>query len=456
MALGVREASACVAGAQDGYVFTPARGATVVPSVAALDAVSARIRAHVASRRGLPYLPAGADRDRAEGGPYRREDEAMPGRYPESYCLFHAAGVPVTGTVLLFHGFNNRPHQQAKLASYLFATGFNVYNVLLSGHDALPARDAWPKLLYRKRILDAVEARLRDDPSLRRDFLELLADFGSGRAVPRERVHRTVDALLPPPYTAEVLLEILEKPGARDFRELVEEGTGWNAYLVEARARLDELSAMPGPIFLAGLSVGATVALELAAEDGGRRVSGVVASAPYLRSASTELRERLLLLGPVGDRLDAVLGLRDFNTSKFTAASPRFPNAAATAHHALGSYLRGEERVRGLAKVPVLFVLTEADDSADNALTRSLVDRLRDGPAPQVLSYPRAYAVAHALVDPEDYPDLEIPADRGGGRNRFWKSLYQEHLRFFSSGRADEINFLRGGEGDPSLPRVLP
>lgn len=75
-------------------------------------------------RRSSLYL----DRVNAVPGDIRRHEvysQSSRGKTPEPYCLFHAAGKAIYGTVVLFHGFNDRPHQQAKLASYLFHNGFD-------------------------------------------------------------------------------------------------------------------------------------------------------------------------------------------------------------------------------------------------------------------------------------------------------------------------------------------
>lgn len=58
------------------------------------------------------------------------------GAYP--YYLFHEAGQPIRGTVMIFHGFSAKPDQMWRLADYLFRNGFNVYQPSLAGHVFVP------------------------------------------------------------------------------------------------------------------------------------------------------------------------------------------------------------------------------------------------------------------------------------------------------------------------------
>ena len=98
---------------------------TISPTVGEINNTMIAISAYI----DRTYkIPPGRDLRR------RTETYRQTGGSPEPYCLFHTPGQPIYGTVILFHGFNDRPQQQAALGSYLFHSGFNVYNVFLVNH----------------------------------------------------------------------------------------------------------------------------------------------------------------------------------------------------------------------------------------------------------------------------------------------------------------------------------
>jgi hypothetical protein len=64
------------------------------------------------------------------------------------------------------------------------------------------------------------------------------------------------------------------------------------------------------------------------------------------------------------------------------------------------------------------------------------------------VTYPKALHVRHALTDPENYKEGD-PA--GPSWNRYWRTLYQESFRFYTTGAMSQDNLVRRA-GDGALP----
>ena len=57
---------------------------------------------------------------------------------------------------------------------------------------------------------------------------------------------------------------------------------------------------------------------------------------------------------------------------------------------------------------------------------------------PAILTYPASANVGHAMTDPEGYPAEFTSQDQGGSWNHYWRTLYQEAFRFFTTGNVDQ------------------
>lgn len=423
----------------------------VRPSAANLDGAMRKISAHV-------------DRiNREVPDSVRRREVYSPslrGQKPEPYCLFHKAGDAVYGTVVLFHGFNDRPHQQAKLASYLFHRGFNVYNTFLANMYMVEGTDFWPKVVYRPEVLATVQRKFAV-PENQAAVQPILPRLQTGALTPTDIA--TIDRILAPELSTTALQAAWRTPGSDDFARffMTHEPTRGETlvdaarhsdfmdYVREATARIDDLADLPGPIFVGGLSVGGTVALAAAAADGGRRVRSVVAHAPWFQSLEPRNNLQLMLAGPLDDKLSVVSGAYPIRWENHNIA---FSPASVAASLALGSWTARPENLATLARIPTALVLTDADDSADNQTSTlvhgALTSDARVAALHARVTYPASFHVGHAMTDPENYRDL--PPDTAGW-NHYWRTLYQESFRFYTQGAVSETN-LRTRNEDGTLP----
>jgi esterase/lipase len=370
---------------------------------------------------------------------------------------------------MLFHGFNDRPQQQAKLASYLFHNGFNVYNVFLadmyvvkmnsdgSGGDAT---GTWAKTVYRPEVLQLVQSKLQD-PANQPKLQPILPRLQAGTFTPDDIA--TIDAILGPDLSVEKLKGAWQDPGSDAWNQLflAHDATAGESllesarhsdfadYVKDATARLADLAPMPGPIFIGGLSVGGAMALALGEADGGRRVRSIVAHAPWLDSFQPQTNLQIMMAGPLDDKVGAAGGQYPITWPNHRIdMSP----ASIAANLALGAWTAKPERVATLATIPTATITTEADDSADNAATATLNAAMTSNAAVAPLhvaaSYPKALNIGHAMTDPENYPD-----NNPISYNRFFRTLYQESYRFYLTGGIDQNNLVSTSQ-DPSLPQV--
>lgn len=358
-----------------------------------LDRINARIQVEV-------------DTDVSE----RRLDH-VDGQFKQSYCLFHPAGDggrEILGTVLLFHGFSNRPEQMSKLASYLFHSGYNIYNVFLSRHYKAPGSKFWPKLLYRLDQLHNIN-NTNIDPTF------------------AAKVQRIYEKQEP-----ELFAQVFET-GVRD-----QGGQAFDGWITDAKERLAQLDDLPGPVYVVGLSLGSAIALRLGVEDGGRRIKGIVAHGPYLQEKGEDRRKAIKFFGPVGMQ-NQVLNKQEFS------------GATAAAQHYLANSLFLDDKLTALANVPTFMVMTDSDDSADTGRTKELQQKLVEKAGDRVkhleFTYDGNAHVGHAMTDPRDYEEND------GRRNFRYKALYQETLDFFVNQKIDGNHLYQHGlRGD--LPKV--
>ncbi|MBW4461234.1 MAG: alpha/beta fold hydrolase [Nodosilinea sp. WJT8-NPBG4] len=351
-----------------------------------------------------------------------RRDGAFP------YYLFHEAGTPVKGTVLMFHGFSAKPHQMSRLADYLFRNGFNVYQATLAGHAYINPDQNWPQVDLKPEILIPLRKKVSAD-SVLQHFLANLAASGEGATTPTPvqmvglmaRLSKLEPRLLD-------IIAAIERENDPDFdRYFV---SSHLAYLSDAQARLAELEALPGPIYTVGLSVGGAVAVALGAKNP-QRVAKVVAFAPLLEVYGGETRERYInLAGP--------LDVKEFGWDEL-----RFPLGCFTAANRFGAFVQNKDNVAALRPQPTLMILTENEDAADLRTNQKFAQSLSQPSMFKrydnhyLYTFPSEALVPHPMVDP-----LEVSQNMS---NDYWKPMYQETFRFltqteFKSRSLEQIN----------------
>lgn len=356
--------------------------------------------------------------------PDRRE-----GAFP--YYLFHDAGTPVRGTVLMFHGFSARPHQMARLADYLYRNGFNVYQATLAGHAYRIPDKYWPQIDLKAEILSPLREKVSTDPELQRDLAEI-ANAETATPSPLQMVRIVARLRQLEPRLLDIVAAI-ERDQDPDFdRYFV--GSSME-YLTDAEARLAELDAMPGPIFTVGLSVGGAVALALAAKHP-QRIAKVVAFAPLLEVHGKDRERYVNLAGP--------LDVREFGWDDL-----RFPLGCFTAANRFGAFVRQRDNISALQPIPTLLMLTENEDAANLKTNRAFHDALKGGflfrryDHHYSYTFPAGAKVPHPMVDPR-----EISQEM---QNAYWQPMYQETYRFLTQG-----DFQSSSLENPSAVAELP
>jgi pimeloyl-ACP methyl ester carboxylesterase len=352
------------------------------------------------------------------------------GAYP--YYLFHEPDRPILGTVMMFHGFSNRPHQMWRLADYLFRNGFNVYQVSLAGHSFLPTDPYWPQIDLKPEYAEPLKQKVKQDPVL----MSMMANMLGGNPDQSQNL-----SLLQKSALSARLLKI--EPQLLDIKRALETYddpdfdryfiSSHENYLIDARSRLAELDAMPGPIYSIGLSVGGAVALALAA-DQSDRIKGVVAYAPFLEVFNKTQELYINIAGP--------LDLKE------TGWDPKvqFTVGCLTANNRFGDYLLRDESIQTLKQVPTCLILTENEDAADVDTNQQFTRQLGgESQGHYSYLYPTEDLVPHPMVDPTEVSQ--------GMTNRYWQSMYQETYRFLIDGTLNPSNMSRL-EQDPSLPTV--
>ncbi len=420
---------------------------TVKPTQAQLDETMRRISRYIDRINEL--APVGSQQRRSEI--YRSS-----GGTPEPYCLFHPAGREIYGTVILFHGFNDRPQQQAALGSYLFHNGFNVYNSFLVDHWRVPGTEYWPKTVYKPDIL-ALAAQKAANPANQAKIAIIKPKLEIGQLGPEEM--QAINEVLGPELSTDLILQAWKDPGGPEFQKIFNfgaEGTppDFLTFIRDAESRLADLDEMPGAVFVSGLSVGGAIALGLAEQDGGKRIRGVVAQSAWLKSVSNQTQLQVMVAGPLDDKVKSFGGQFPISWENHQV---EFSPASIAATAALGSWVGKPERVKRLAVVPTAFFTTDAEVSADNAAQRALFEAISAGPLAgfhQWAQYPKeSHNVGHAITDPENYRGDDANPASGNAWNRYWRTLYQEIFRFYTTGQVSKSNFLSKNQ-DGALPDV--
>lgn len=349
------------------------------------------------------------------------------------FYRFHDAGEEVRGTVLIFHGFSAKPHQMSLLSDYLFENGFNYYQANLAGHTLQPPAQYWCQIDLKPEIYKPLREKVEKDAVLQNYIASLPADPSLiQRPSQQQQIALIARLLLIEPRLVRIVPAI-ERDNDRDFERYFI--SSHMNYLTDARQRLAELEAIPGPIYTIGLSVGAAIALGLAA-DQPKRISSAIAYAPLLKIYDPEYEKYINLAGP----LDIY--------EKSWSPGESFPIGALTAAARYGAFVRQPQNVKSLRKVPTLMVLTENEDAASIPTNQALFKDIGGTAAGhRSYIYPKTDLVPHPMAEPNTVSQ--------GMTNRFWQSLYQETYRFLTAGEINPGN-MSTIDQDPDLPQVAP
>ena len=384
---------------------------SVTPTATQLEQAKQAIAAYIASIAQNP--------DRREGA------------YP--YYLFHEPGQPILGTILLFHGFSAKPHQLWRLADYLFRNGFNVYQPSIAGHPMIHPAKHWPQVDLKPEIANPLKEKAAQDPVLQTFIANLSSNPEGAQLNPVQQAALVARLVQIEPRLLDIVKSI-ETEDDPDFDAYFI--SSHLDYLTHAKARLAEVSSIPGAVYTIGLSVGGSVALALAAA-APDRVQKAVVYAPLLRVYGEQRRQYVNLTGPLDIKEMGWDPNLLFPVGCFTAAD-RFG----------GSVVMSPASLESLKKVPIFMVLTENEDAADIKTNQAFYEETgaeQDGN--RYYLYRAMDLVPHPMVDP-----TEVSQSMS---NRFWKGLYQETFRFLTTG---EVNIPNMGnlEQDPKLPQVPP
>jgi pimeloyl-ACP methyl ester carboxylesterase len=363
---------------------------------------------------------------RIDSNPDRRQ-----GAYP--YYRFHETGQPIRGTVLLFHGFSARPHQMWRLADYLFDNGFNFYQCGIAGHALIHPGRNWPQVDLKPEIAIPLKEKAQNDPVLVTFMNNLAQTGGAVKLNPLQQSALLARLIAIEPRLLDIVKSI-ETPDDPDFDEYYISSD--MEYLHHAEARLNELSSLPAPIYVIGLSVGGAVALGLAAAHPDR-VKKVVAYAPLLKVYGVENRQYVNLAGP--------LDIKEVGWDP----DLQFPLGCFTAADRFGSsYVMSGQSIQALANTPIFMVLTANEDAADIQTNQDFFEKTGAENGGNRYFFYRAEAlVPHPMVDPTEISQ--------GMSNHYWATLYQETFRFLSTGDVN-IQNMSQIEQSNDLPKVPP
>lgn len=351
------------------------------------------------------------------------------GAYP--YYRFHEAGKPIRGTVLMFHGFSGKPDQMWRLAEYLYQNGFNFYQATLAGHSLIPADKFWPQVDLKPEILQPLRAKVKEDPVLQ-NYIANLPDDPTKFQRPGylQQIGLVTRLLMIEPRLMDIVAAA-ERDNDPDFERYFD--SKHMDYLTDARSRLAELDAMPGPIYTLGLSVGGATALALAA-DQPQRIERVVAYAPLLKIYDPQREKYIEIAGPL-----------DISEMGWDPAL-RFPVGAFTAAAHFGAFVRQQKNINALKNVPIFMPLTENEDAASVETNQDFFQAIGGkSQGHRTYLYGKGDLVPHPMVDPTTISQ--------GMTNRFWQSLYQETFRFLTTGEIDANN-LSNLDQNSDLPQV--
>lgn len=382
----------------------------VIPTVEQVNQCKQKMDAYIAS---------------IDQNPERRD-----GAYP--YYQFHEPGKPIKGTVIMFHGFSNKPDQMWRLSDYLHRNGFNVYQATLAGHAFINPHKNWPQIdlkpEYKEPLLEAV----RKDSLLSQFLYNIGGQSQPLSPLQKLGIFRRILKLNP--SALREMIEALSSQEDPDFEKYYI--SSHMEYLKEARKRLEEIESMPGDVYTLGLSVGGTVALALAA-DQPQKIKKVVAYAPLLNPVEDQGKEwQISLIGT----LDVKQIGWDPNL--------QFPLGCFSATNRFGDFVLTDENINKLKKIPTFLVLTENEDAANLPTNKRFFQDIGgENQGHRSFLYDYGDLVPHPMVSPTELSQ--------GMTNAFWQSLYQETYRFLTRGEivASNMDTL---EQATDLPSVAP
>jgi esterase/lipase len=349
------------------------------------------------------------------------------------YYGFHDAGETIHGTVVIFHGFSGKPNQMALLSDYLFANGFNYYQTNLAGHALQPPSKYWCQVDLKPEIYKPLREKVQKDSVLSNYIANFPTDPNKFQRPSLQQQAGLVSRLLLIEPRLLDIVPAVERDNDPDFNRYF--NSNHMEYLTHAQQRLAELDDMPGPIYTIGLSVGAAIALGLAANKP-TRISKVVSYAPLLKLHEPMMERYVNLAGPL-----------DIHEKSWSPGES-FPIGALTAAAKYGAFVREPKNVKALQQVRTFMVLTENEDAANIPTNQKFFNDIGgEKKGNRFYMYPASDLVPHPLAEPD--------VKSQGMTNRFWQSLYQETFRFLTTGEIDPGN-MSNTEQDPNLPQVPP
>lgn len=292
----------------------------------------------------------------------------------EPYLKLHAAGETVKGTVVVFHGFSGMPVQQNPLVSYLFDQGYDVFNASVAGH-------------YKVNVPGGPRSFLGSD------------QLKSGGLSPLDN-------------------QFIAWPYADDGHDPVAE------YNAEVDATFEIMKTLRKPFFAAGLSAGATQAIGIAAKypDTFKRV---VAFAPLL-DLEPKKKDQLGRAAGLIQLARATNGGQWDGWFAWDASNP-FPQGCFWGLQKYGqSVVRTGSSFKARGQ-KLFLVTTDNEDAADSRQTKAFFDAAGGASAGNVFyNYRAEQRVPH--------PINGLDGRSQGMINFYYKTLFQETVRFFDKG----------------------
>ncbi len=209
-------------------------------------------------------------------------------------------------------------------------------------------------------------------------------------------------------------------------------------YIDVALEQFDLVANYPGPIYVCGMGLGATIALAVSALRSDL-VKRCIAMSPLLELHEFLPDAKIPFINSIGP-LDLSSPMSWYPNSSFPVASL----SAAARFSRIVCNSSKFKRIFRSGRVTALFVLTEDDDSADIISSNDYYYECGgDKSGHNCFVYPRTLKVPHSILDPT------IPMK--GMMNRYYYSLYQNCFTYLETGYIDPESMLFSSS-DTSLP----
>lgn len=365
----------------------------------------------------------------------------------EPLYQFHPPGVKTYGTVIFWHGITDRPSNESLIGRYLFENKFNVFLAPLAGHSLEASR--WPSTILREsKGLQAARSIILADPELRNiidsvnngtlppPVLQPTPGFNLSAAIDRmmimlkkglsasdfKNVRKAVRIL-----TTENYFPGLEK---KFFRFFNSDHTRYESTPLE---QLSLVSALPGPVYLGGFSLGAIQALYATARS--KYVKRQVLLAPFFDVNTPKALPEVKLFFEVVGAFDLYTAPNPFDTNVPSRILP----AAETA----GRFSTQDEITRNARTHTATFCAMSPND---NIASFRRAMHICKGPLTNsrsvTFNYPKENTDLGHFISP-------------GFLNPFSEALAKEILRFYVTGKVN-VSFLNTVQGDPKLSPLPP